>query len=61
MINKSINNKKQPQPQPQPGAEPALRKARTIKLGVDDHLDVYVVGRIVDWPKEGSGHIFLWC
>jgi hypothetical protein len=49
MINKNTNSKKQTQPQPQSPAfgatEPAPRKARTIKLGVDVHLDVYVVVR----------------
>ena len=52
MINRNTNSKKQSQPQPQsqpPGAtEPAPHKARTIKLGVDVHLDVYVVVRIID-------------
>jgi hypothetical protein len=51
MINKNINSKKQTQPQrqsPTPGAPaPAPHKARTIKLGVDVHLDVYVLVRII--------------
>ena len=50
MINKNTNSKKQPQPQSPTlgGPDPAPRKARTIKLGVDVHLDVYVVVRIID-------------
>jgi transposase len=75
MINKNINSKKQTQPQPQPtprpptpGAPaPAPHKARTIKLGVDVHLDVYVVVRIIDGgtpqpPQRFKPGDFLpWC
>jgi hypothetical protein len=71
MINKNTNSKKQSQPQPQsptPGApDPAPHKARTIKLGVDVHLDVYVVVRIIDGgtpqpPQRFKPKDFLpWC
>ena len=71
MINKNTNNKKQTLPQPQsptPGAPaPAPHKARTIKLGVDVHLDVYVVVRIIDGttpqpPQRFKPGDFLpWC
>jgi len=44
--NKSKPNKKQNQPQANP--EAATPKARTIKLGIDVHLDRYVVVRITD-------------
>src|ERR1017187_2761176 len=46
--NKNINKKKQPQPQGQSSAAPAAIKAKTIKLGVDVHLDLFVVTRIID-------------
>src|ERR1019366_9091961 len=52
MINKIINNKKRPQPQPPTpdrgttAAPPG--KAKTIKLGVDVHLGLYVVVRVID-------------
>src|ERR1039458_9222421 len=45
---KSTNSKKQPQPQLSGASEPAPHKARTIKLAVDVHLDVYVVARVID-------------
>ena len=49
---KKVNSKKQPQPQSQPPARdtpaPAPKKAQTIKLGVDVHLDLYVVVRVID-------------
>jgi transposase len=71
MINKNTNSKKQTQPQPQsptPGSpDPAPHKARTIKLGVDVHLDVYVVVRIIDGgtpqpPQRFKPGDFLpWC
>ena len=71
MINKNINSKKQTQPQPQSPAfgatEPAPRNARTIKLGVDVHLDVYVVVHIIDGttpqpPQRFKPRDFLpWC
>jgi transposase len=52
MINKNTHSKKQIQPQPKPAASgaaaPAPGKARAIKLGVDVHLDVYVVVRVID-------------
>ena len=54
MINKNTNSKKQIQPQPQPApavpasGPPSPGKAGTIKLGVDVHLDVYVVVRVID-------------
>jgi hypothetical protein len=50
--NKKVNSKKQPQRQPQPcargPAETAPHKAATIKLGVDVHLSLYVVVRVID-------------
>ena len=48
--NKKVNSKKQPQPQPQASGRGASapEKARTIKLGVDVHLDLYVVVRVID-------------
>src|ERR1035438_5535982 len=47
--NKRVNSKKQPQPQPQASGRGASapEKARTIKLGVDVHLDLYVVVRVI--------------
>jgi len=71
MINKNTNSKKQVRPQPQPptpgATDPAPPKARTIKLGVDVHLDVYVVVRIIDGttpqpPQRFQPKDFLpWC
>jgi transposase len=69
--NKKVSNKKQSQPQPQPPArgptEPAPKKAQTIKLGVDVHLDLYVVVRVIDGgtpqpPQRFKPQEFmLWC
>jgi len=69
MINKNTDNKKQSPPQPSTPtpSDPAPCKARTIKLGVDVHLDVYVVVRIVDGatpqpPQRFKPQDFLpWC
>src|SRR5204862_7618285 len=44
--NKSKPNKKHNPPHA--NAETAARKAKTIKLGLDVHLDRYVVVRIID-------------
>ncbi len=50
--NKKVISKKQRQEQPQPpargAAEAPPEKARTIKLGVDVHLSLYVVVRVID-------------
>ena len=48
--NKSKINKTQPQPQPQPEPSAAAEaaKCKTIKIGLDVHLDRYVVVRIID-------------
>jgi transposase len=69
--NKKVNSKKQPQPQPPPPAsgptEPAPKKAQTIKLGVDVHLDLYVVVRVIDGGTPQPPQRFkpvdfmLWC
>jgi len=69
--NKKVNSKKQPQPQPQPPArgltEPAPKKAQAIKLGVDVHLDLYVVVRVIDGATPQPPQRFkpvdfmLWC
>jgi transposase len=71
MINKNTNSKKQSPPQLPPSAggstEPAPKKARTIKLGVDVHLDLYVVVRVIDGgtpqpPQRFKPQAFLlWC
>jgi transposase len=71
MINKKCNSKKQPQAQPQPPAggptEAAPCKAQTIKLGVDVHLDLYVVVRVIDGGTPQPPQRFqpmefmLWC
>ncbi len=69
--NKKSNSKKQTQLQPQPPARGPTatvpRKARTIKLGVDVHLDLYVVVRVIDGgtpqpPQRFKPLDFLpWC
>jgi transposase len=69
--NKKVISKKQSQPQPQPPAhgpaEPAPKKAQTIKLGVDVHLDLYVVVRVIDGGTPQPPQRFkpadfmLWC
>src|SRR5580704_12894632 len=71
MNNKNTNSKRQIQPQPKPpdcgATAPMPNKARTIKLGVDIHLDVYVVVRIIDGttpqpPQRFKPRDFLpWC
>src|SRR5277367_5018919 len=71
MNNKKQNSKEQTQPQPQPSAGgPAAavpRKAKTIKLGVDVHLGLYVVVRVIDGgtpqpPQRFKPVDFLpWC
>jgi transposase len=71
MINKKCNSKKPTQPQPQSPArvpaEAAPRKAQTIKLGVDVHLDLYVVVRVIDGStpqppqRFKPGEFMLWC
>jgi transposase len=68
---KKVNSKKQPQPQSQPPARdtpaPAPKKAQTIKLGVDVHLDLYVVVRVIDGGTPQPPQRFkpmefmLWC
>ena len=69
--NKKSNSKKQPQPQPQPSVrgptEATPCKAKTIKLGVDVHLDLFVVTRIIDGSTPQPAQRFkpleflLWC
>jgi transposase len=65
--NKNINSKKQTQPQGQSSAAPAATKAKTIKLGVDVHLALFVVTRIIDGstPQPAQrfkpGPFLLWC
>jgi len=69
--NKKVISKKQPPQQPQPPArgptEAPPQKARTIKLGVDVHLSLYVVVRVVDGgtpqpPQRFKPQEFmLWC
>ena len=65
--NKNINKKKQTQPQGQSSAAPAATKAKTIKLGVDVHLALFVVTRIIDGstPQPAQrfkpGPFLLWC
>src|SRR5271168_4833438 len=67
MINKKSNSKKQPQPQPQTPAAAAPCKAQTIKLGVDVHLGLYVVVRVIDGSTPQPPQRFkpmdflLWC
>jgi transposase len=69
MNNKHTNSKKPSQPQPSTASWPGavLRKFRTIKLGVDVHLDLYVVVRIIDGgtpqpPQRFKRKDFLaWC
>lgn len=72
MINKQDTVKQPPQPQPQSPAggkpEPTPEhKAKSIKLGVDVHLDLYVVVRIIDGgtpqpPQRFNKAEFLrWC
>ena len=69
--NKKVISKKRTQRQPQPFArgpnEPPPQKARTIKLGVDVHLDLYVVVRVIDGGTPQPPQRFqpmefmLWC
>jgi transposase len=64
-------NKKRTAPQSQPAiaavAEPAPRKVKTIKLGVDVHLGIYVVVRIIDGGTPQPAQRFtpaeflVWC
>jgi transposase len=71
MNNKKYNSKKQTQPQPQPPAcgptAAAPRKAKTIKLGVDVHLGLYVVVRVIDGTTPQPPQRFkpvefmVWC
>lgn len=66
-MNNSNKNKLKQKPSPaQAKAEPATPKAQTIKLGVDVHLDRYVVVRIVDGgtpqppQRFGPPEFLLW-
>jgi transposase len=71
MNNKKVTAKKQSQPQPQlparGSAQPAPKKAQRIKLGIDVHLDLYVVVRVIDGatpqpPQRFKPQEFmLWC
>ena len=71
MINKKSNSKKQLQPQPQTPARGPIKaapcKAKTIKLGVDVHLGLYVVVRVIDGGTPQPPQRFkpadflLWC
>ena len=64
-------NKKRTAPQSQPAiaavAEPAPRKVKTSKLGVDVHLGIYVVVRIIDGGTPQPAQRFtpaeflVWC
>ena len=64
-------SKKQTPPQSQPAIaavpEPAPRKVKTIKLGVDVHLGIYVVVRIIDGGTPQPAQRFtpadflVWC
>ena len=62
--NKSKPSKKQDSPQA--NAEPATLKAKTIKLGIDVHLDRYVVVRLIDGgtpqppQRFGPPEFLLW-
>lgn len=69
--NKKTNSKNPSRSQPQPSArgstEAAVCKAKTIKLGVDVHLGLYVVVRVIDGstpqpPQRFKPMDFLpWC
>jgi hypothetical protein len=69
--NKKKISKKRTAPQSQPAiaavAEPAPRKVKTIKLGVDVHLGIYVVVRIIDGGTPQPAQRFtpaeflVWC
>ena len=69
--NKKKISKKQTPPQSQPAIaavpEPAPRKVKTIKLGVDVHLGIYVVVRIIDGGTPQPAQRFtpaeflVWC
>src|SRR5271169_6821919 len=71
--NKKVNSKKQLPPQPQPTTPAhgptavAPCKAQTIKLGVDVHLGLYVVVRVIDGGTPQPPQRFqppefmLWC
>ena len=65
--NKNINSKKQTQSQGQAPAAPAASKAKTIKLGVDVHLALFVVTRLIDGSTPQPAQRFkpkeflLWC
>jgi transposase len=71
MINKKSNSKKQLQPQPQTPARGPIKaapcKAKAIKLGVDVHLGLYVVVRVIDGGTPQPPQRFkpadflLWC
>jgi len=63
------SNKTKPDPKEEPAqanAAPTTPKARTIKLGIDVHLDRYVVVRIVDGGRPqppqrfGPPEFLLW-
>jgi len=64
-------SKKQTPPQSQPAIaavpEPAPRKVKTIKLGVDVHLGIYVVVRIIDGgtlqpaQRFTPAEFLVWC
>ena len=62
--NKSKPSKKQDSPQA--NAEPATLKAKTIKLGIDVHLDRYVVVRLIEGgtpqppQRFGPPEFLLW-
>jgi transposase len=65
--NKNTNGKKQTQPQCPSSAAPAATRAKTIKLGVDVHRDLFVVTRIIDGGTPQPAQRFkpvaflLWC
>lgn len=71
MINKKISNplavREQLQPTVREGGESVPIKAQTIKLGIDVHLDLYVVVRVIDGATPQPPQRFkpadflLWC
>ena len=65
--NKNRTSKKQPQRQPHSSPAPAASKAKSIKLGIDVHLNLFVVTRIIDGGTPQPAQRFkpvefmLWC
>jgi transposase len=65
--NKSTSRKRPSEPQAQASALPGTIKAKTIKLGVDAHLGLFVVVRIIDGgtpqppQRFKRAEFLLWC